>query len=608
MIVRSLAWIGLAVVAGLAVGCSEEEFRPGSPSPATGPATSASPQPGDSPSQAGSPASSSNSMDDERRVTLLRSVIQLIEDSAVAPDAKNFSTATDYLNEYFNGTPAAEYALSEEGRKFLAASFPEEALRDFGDRRFDPRRDPMHIKDCLLYQAVAGHVAGQGDDLERVRRVFHWVSRQIMLVPPEYLSVPGVIYQAQARPYDVLVRGIATEGDGTWTDKNEPGYWAERGWLFLSLCRQLGVDAGLVTIQPKAVEGQPAGRRRFWLCAALIDGKAYLFDARLGVEVPGPGGQGVATLDQVLADPSLVGPIAQTEETGDGPRYGVQPDDLRGSKIGIAIDSSTGYFRPKMRLLQKELAARNRMVLFRDPAEQRDAFARALGDSVAEIGYWMLPLEVEVRLFTDSRFVESSKLPLAIHDPMYPLLRARLFQLRGDLTQAIQSYVAFLHNPEEIVKYARDHPINPRDPEAVSRRNQAMTSTDLHSALDLNATYFLGLCQLEKGNLTQSENLLRQVVKLVPDESLKPGPPFFQFFRYGAVANLGRIEEDRGKIAEALELYRRDLPAPLSLGNAYRARLLEARAPKPDTTPPAEPEKPADPPGAQAGDPGVEAR
>ena len=43
-----------------------------------------------------------------------------------------------------------------------------------------------------------------------------------------------------------------------------------------------------------------------WLCAALIDGQAYLFDARLGLAIPGPDGQGVATLNQALADPAIL--------------------------------------------------------------------------------------------------------------------------------------------------------------------------------------------------------------------------------------------------------------------------------------------------------------
>ena len=25
------------------------------------------------------------------------------------------------------------------------------------------------------------------------------------------------------------------------------GYWAERAWLFMAMCRQLGIDTGLIT-------------------------------------------------------------------------------------------------------------------------------------------------------------------------------------------------------------------------------------------------------------------------------------------------------------------------------------------------------------------------
>ena len=48
----------------------------------------------------------------------------------------------------------------------------------------------------------------------------------------------GGLPQAFARPYDVLLRGMATEAQGVW---------AERAWLFIALCRQLDIDAGLIT-------------------------------------------------------------------------------------------------------------------------------------------------------------------------------------------------------------------------------------------------------------------------------------------------------------------------------------------------------------------------
>src|SRR5262249_25370124 len=151
-------------------------------------------------------------------------------------------------------------------------------------------------------------VAGTGDDLARVRRVFDWVMRQVQLVPAGSFG-RSPLGPAFARPYDVLVRGMANEQDGTG--------WAERAWLFMALCRQLDIDVGLITyskgntvdalLSPKAQAAPRAARPRIvWICAALIDDKAYLFDTRLGLEVPGPGGQGVATLEQALADPSIL--------------------------------------------------------------------------------------------------------------------------------------------------------------------------------------------------------------------------------------------------------------------------------------------------------------
>ena len=140
-----------------------------------------------------------------------------------------------------------------------------------------------------------------------------------------------------------------------------------------------------------------------WICTALIDDKAYLFDARLGLEIPGPDGTGVATLEQALADPAI---LERMNLPGLSP-YGTSRASLLGSrtKIGILIDSSTGYFSPKMRLLQGELAGKDRTILYRDPAEQRDHFAQVLGDRSGGVSLWALPLEVETRLFSDQQFV-----------------------------------------------------------------------------------------------------------------------------------------------------------------------------------------------------------
>ncbi len=222
--------------------------------------------------------------------------------------------------------------------------------------------DARHVEDCMLYHAVATRIAGPGDDLKRVRRVFDWMVQQIQLVPAGALSPSPRLGQAYARPFDVLLRGMATESEG---------FWSERGWLFLSLCRQLGLDGGLVTYTPPGVE-KPV----IWCTAILIEGKPYLFDTRIGLPIPDARGDGVATLEDALTDPDL---LARLDLPGQSP-YGTTAAALRGSasKLGILLDSSVRYFAPRMKLLQKSLAGKDLTVLYRDPATQRDQWTKAL--------------------------------------------------------------------------------------------------------------------------------------------------------------------------------------------------------------------------------------
>ena len=58
------------------------------------------------------------------------------------------------------------------------------------------------------------------------------------------LNLNGQTFQAQARPFDALLRGLATEVNADW---------AERSAIFLVLCRQLGLDAGLIAVVPPTV-------------------------------------------------------------------------------------------------------------------------------------------------------------------------------------------------------------------------------------------------------------------------------------------------------------------------------------------------------------------
>ena len=246
--------------------------------------------------------------------------------------------------------------------------------------------------------------------------MFDWVVRQIQLVPAGGLAAPG-LGQAEARPFDVLVRGMATEGENGWS---------ERGWVFMSLCRQLGLDSGLVTYTPLGAKS-PA----VWCVAVLVDGTPYLFDPRLGLPIPGPGGDGVATLDEAMTDPAVLDRMDLN--VADQPAYVTRGALLASpTRVGVLLDSSTHYFCPRMKLLQQRLAGKDVTILYRDPAEQRDTFNQALGRWAGKVTLWELPVRVETLLFQSPRFVQSTQAALELFRPELPLVYARMKHLRGE--------------------------------------------------------------------------------------------------------------------------------------------------------------------------------
>ncbi len=487
----------------------------------------------------------------EKREAILSNVLRLIETAGITPGGNHFEIATDNLNQYFEqGTKPGDFAISPASRQYFSSiGIDEKILREFESANFTIR-DARHLEDCMLYQEIATRIAGEGDDLTRVRRVFDWITRQVQLVPPQSLA-PAGLQQAQARPYDVLLRGMATE----------TGYWSERGWLFMALCRQLGIDVGLVTytpaIAPPLLSAQPDAPEKAqtiaWICAALIDDKAYLFDARIGLAIPDASGRGVATLDDALADPEILDRLNLPNQSS----YGTSGSDLRNSStsIGILTDSSTGYLSPRMRLLQTRLTGKNRTILFRDPADQRDHFVKVLGSRIGAVQLWDMPAQVERLLFSNPQFVEATQQSLALFNQNLPLLYARMAQLKGQTSEAMQQYVACRFVERGLMRDKRT-PILPQ----------------VQVALDIYSTYFLGQCHLDQGNAKDAEFFFGETLRLVPEPG--GGRPSFFMFRWGAETNLGLLCQARGETSRAIAYFGHGQPTFQGHGNLLRARDL----------------------------------
>jgi tetratricopeptide (TPR) repeat protein len=507
---------------------------------------------------------------------ILANFIKLIQTASSNPGGRNFAIATENLNDLFaQGTKPGDFSFSPVSRDFLlrkiydlTAQDPEPVVKDLCSEKFTIR-DARHIEDCMMYRTVAIRVAGEGDDLTRVRRIFDWIVRNVELVPAESLGGPN-FRQAEARPIDVLFRGMATEA----------GRWSERGWLFMALCRQIGIDVGILTYTPRAsimATSKSAANRPVmpWVCAAVVDGKPYLFDQRIGMEIPGPDGTGVATLEEAINDPEV---LARLDFPGLA-LYGTAAVDLASSssRIGVLIDSSRGYLSPKMRLLQSYLKGLDRTTLFRDPLEQGANFKAAMGPRLGLVSLWELPVSVGDRLFTDGAFVAATQMSLQFLDSKYPLLYARTTQLRGDLVEATDKYVALRFAENAVMNNKAKTPIPP----------------DIQRALDFYATYFLAQCHMDRGNVKQAEDLYKKLVDMCPEPG--PGRYFYYMFRWGALGNLAKIAEAKGDRAAAATYYLQRYQTNDRHAYMYRARQLIWNNPFDE---PVQPLPPAPPPTA----------
>lgn len=485
--------------------------------------------------------------DAQQQAAILDSVLTLLARAGSNPGGDNFTIATEMLNQYFNRNAlASEFNLSQDSLLFLnRLGLPPQDLDKFIKNLQEPKfnmMDGRHIEDCMLYSNVANRIAGNGDDMTRLRRIFDWISRQVMIVPPRSLAPPGRDAQAQSRPYDCILRGMATEAAPAW---------AERTWIFMALARQIRIDVGLLVSSRDPEQ---------WLAVALVEGKPYLFDCRVGQPIMSADGKNVATLDEAVADPRV---MAAMQLPGGVP-YGPTTADLVSGELTILADMGTGYLSPRMRLLERRLAGNNRMVLFRDVAELETAFKQAI-PKLKEVRLWDLPLTVETLLVTNPEFVAATQFPLQIFDFKLPMLAARTSQLRGETTQALEKFVT--------MRFAEN---------ALMRDKVTPITPDVQKVIDLYSTYFLALCHLDnslkrgeketelrESDLKQARFFFNETLRLTPDPA--PDRPFFYMFRWSAISNLGLMALDAGDKASAIRYLAFNQPTPQGYGNGLIA-------------------------------------
>jgi hypothetical protein len=201
--------------------------------------------------------------------------------------------------------------------------------------------------------------------LEQARTAFDWTVRQVRLQP----------HMDYVTPVEFTLRR------GSGTD-------LERALVFLTLLRQLGPEGSLTggLIYCKDADG----KEMLWACGVVIagDDHIYLFDPRIGLPIPGPGGVGVASLKQAVQDPTV---LAQLTVDSHFP-YDVTPE--RAAAAEVRYHCPLSGVAPRIHYLEGQLQAAGVPAhLWVDPVGDTTRLAAAarasLGDK-ARVAPWDL--------------------------------------------------------------------------------------------------------------------------------------------------------------------------------------------------------------------------
>ncbi|MBX3414127.1 MAG: hypothetical protein KF708_15675 [Pirellulales bacterium] len=357
--------------------------------------------------------------------------------------------------------------------------------------------------------------------------------------------------------FDWVVRNVQLDADGKEGPRRLPfqtllvghGTAVERAWLFILLARQQQLDVVMLALPAK----DGSGKLEPWLPALFENNQLYLFDPRLGLPVPGPGGQGVATLEQVVADESLLRQLDLDEQH----RYPIDAARLQG--VVALAEASPLYLARRMSLFESQMAGDNRLLLSTDPT---DLIARLKNSPhVSDAKLWNYPYEVQnwqgAMTAPQREALLRDMVPFfaaPVQTPkgaVNPLWRGRIHHFKGDFDgEESASFYYQLARPSD---------------DEIEAANLQGELREVYVAGKRDASYWLGLVAFDRGMFEQAEaHLKKRTLEATPS-----GP-----WTYGARYNLARTYEELGKLPEAIELYSQD-SSPQQHGNKLRGKWLK---------------------------------
>jgi tetratricopeptide (TPR) repeat protein len=416
----------------------------------------------------------------------------------------------------------------------------------------------------------------EAEQLAAAERVFDWTIRNVQLDPlppppkgPEATVGEGTAPVSPAlqgqlgpgyghTPYELLVQG---HGDAF-----------ERARLFILLCRQAGVDAVMLARIDETVSTMPQP----WVAGVIIGQDVFLFDTQLGLPIPGPGGVGIATLKQALADDAVLGQL----DVEGGPDYPHSPATLK--NLVALVEAEPEALSRRMAMLQAELPSKQRLILAVQPSALRRKLA---AHPQVAVRLWHVPLEAILyqmsRPYTLGRDPERARKfndeDIIFYMPGPPLVLGRNMHLQGryegedSLPGARKYYLdsrmsdeqrSLIYTSEQFRQSMGFGESLPEDEKARTALLETMVRR--MQRVKEHATYWLALTYFEAGKYPAAIEWFDRVI----------GAPLPSPWLAGARYNLARTYEAQGQVDKAIALLEAD-DSPQRHGNLLRAKWLK---------------------------------
>ena len=459
-----------------------------------------------------------------------------------SPDNQVLTQIVTWLNQWLRqNKPKTDWKLDPLVAKVDAGLLNDEKLAAYiwpkalAEDAFQPY-DSRLLQEAVWHRDISRWAQGDNfNDVARATALFDWTIRNVQLAADD----DGIAH----RPWQVLLHGRGTA--------------EQRAWVFAMLARQQGLDVVMLSLPEGPATGETAttggSNAKFWLPALLLDGQLYLFDTRLGLPIPGPGGEGVATLEQVRKDDALLRQL-----DFENAAYAVTADALKSVVPSLVADPFD--LTRRARQVESKLTGDDHLALSSQPSEV--AVRLKSVPDLAEPSLWNLPfvtLRDQLSLGRSERHREAIAFePFAVR-PVLWKARTRHFQGRRPVGKKANEDVIDDHR--EAAQLYTSKAVRPTD--RAIEQTASVDKRRIDALAKLNATLWVGLLSFDDGKYEVAAHWLGR-----PELSAADSP-----WAAGARYGLARALEAQGKFEEAIKLLNADT-SPQQHGNHLRAKAL----------------------------------